>query len=164
MDWHSTFFFLTSSLLAFLSHHHHFKNTTPQIVLYKKLHANERVISIFNKGLRMGPSLSLSKRTAKYWFDFDLWQTRRAFPGHTWLSDSKSHATKPPCHDFAWSYLATCHRIATPRLCMVIPVNLPYHHTMAPPVCQLAQIQWTDRQTDTHTHTHTHTHVRACAH
>ena len=75
---------------------------------------------------------------------------------HTWLSDSKS-----PCYVTTVPWLCMVipgnlpQRIATPRLCMVLPVsvNLPRHgapglHTNDR---QLAQ---SSRQTNTHTHTH----------
>ena len=109
--------------------------------------------AFWNKGLCVGPSLGLSKRTSKYWFVTDLGQIR-AFTSHTWLSDSKSklhHA--PPCHDFAWSFLAICDGIATPRLCMVIPVNLPNRPAIAPPVCNsvIANGHKSSGQTDTYT-------------
>ena len=88
--------------------------------------------------------------------------TDKGFTSRTRFSDSNSplkwerlalvqpsrRAMIAPCHDFAWSYLAICHRVATPRLCKVIAVSLQNFRAKTPP---------TDGQTDTYTQTNTHT-------
>ena len=69
-------------------------------------------------------------------------------------------------HGFAWSNLTIYHRNATPRLCMVIPVNLPTEVVTPWPWWRQRFVRhWhkgsgqRDRQTHTYTHLHTHTHT-----
>ena len=80
------------------------------------------------RGFAWGPCWALPETCeVLVWLKSDLGQIR-AFTSHTWLSDTG----KSPCHDtvscmalHGQTWQLGCHRIATPTLCMVIPVNLP---------------------------------------
>ena len=109
---------------------------------------------LLTRGFAWGPRWAFRKapRSNDLTLTSGGWGLSRVIPGFLTASHQ---ATTPPCHDFAWSLLAICHRIATPRICMVIPVNLPNRHAMVPPVENWSPTgaNPVNRQTDRHTHT-----------